>query len=1330
MTCRSIVLCALLGLFQPGAQGQGRYLLTGHWNADSLRQHLVSRDDWTPFPAYADRGAWDKIADVYRKALIRHGEQLLGYSWRTVPATAYLAFVRTGDIFGMQSISDENFGNLRTLVLAELCEGKSRFMDQIVNGVWALCERSSWVLSPHLYMQKAGVGLPDVEEPVIDLFASNSASLLAWTSYFFRRQLDSISPLVSRRIRYEIQRRVLQPFYQRDDLWWMALKGNSFVNNWNIWINSNILSCILLMEDDPARRVQAIYKTMSSVDRFLNGYPADGACEEGPMYWFRAGGNVYRYLILLSRATRGHIDLFGDPLIRGIGRYIQRVHIAGDYYLNFADATARIDQDPGLIFRYGQAIQDTALQRFGSFLAHWRHWDQHIADAESLELSLEDLLQAGEVLGAGTEPLPRPAADWFPDSRIAIARDKAGSDKGFYFAAKAGNNGAGHGHNDAGSFVLYYDGHPLFIDVGRAAYTRQTFGPERYTLWYNRSDYHNLVRINGVDQQAGGRFAARGSMFSDSGINGVAGPTAVAGPAATFSSDIRGAYPDSARCSRWVRSYRLDRGSAFTISDDYHLMADKGNTCIYFMTADRPEEAGPGRLDWHLTGMGRDSAVQMTYDKHWRVSIEPITLTDTVMLQSWPSVIYRIVFRPPAGGSLSGKDRFVVRARAATGTSSAAAEKPADLILPRFISDSMIVQRNRRIPVWGWSTPGERITVRLNGKERSAVAGRDGKWLTGLPPMEAGGPYELTIRGERATRRLKGILVGDVWICSGQSNMEFEMNTVKEKYAAEIASSANDHIRAFTVLKRVGYAPQEQVESEGWKTANPVNTLRFSAAAYFFARELYRKYGVPIGLIATYWSGTPAQAWTSLEGLNAFPDYLSRFAYIRDSANRRQLERAGEGPKEKWGAVARDRDPGFHESSTRTAGIHDSGRTQGTQDTLHGRQMGSWADPDFDATGWKTMSLPGYWEDKGLRDFDGIVWLRREVMVPAELAGKDAILSLSYIDDMDSSYFNGQLAGTTDGYLIPRRYTIPGRLVRAGRNTIVIRVVDIGGNGGLYGNGPLQLSIGKDTIPLDKEWAYRVALPLADLPPYPRSVAFYPQYEPSVLYNAMIAPLIPFAIKGVIWYQGEANTGKADEYRRLFPALIDDWRRRWGQRGLPFLFVQLANFNPAKETPVESPWAALREAQRLTLALPNTGMAVTLDIGEADNIHPKDKKDVGLRLALAAERTAYGDLRVVSSGPAFKKMTIAGGKAVLSFTNVGGGLVIKGGGDLKYFAIAGADKKFVWARAVIEGRKVIVWNDSVPLPVEVRYAWADNPMGANLYNSQGLPASSFQATAK
>ncbi|TGE25868.1 sialate O-acetylesterase [Hymenobacter aquaticus] len=622
----------------------------------------------------------------------------------------------------------------------------------------------------------------------------------------------------------------------------------------------------------------------------------------------------------------------------------------------------------------------------------------------------------------------------------------------------------------------------------------------------------------------------------------------------------------------------------------------------------------------------------------------------------------------------------------------------AQVRLPKLVSDGMILQRDAPVAVWGWASPGEKVTVTLAGKTASATTSADGKWRASLPPLKAGGPYEMTVAGANRIT-LKDVLIGDVWVCSGQSNMETPMARLRDKYPEVVAQANNPMIRQFNVELRYSFnGPKAEVAGGKWVSTTPQNVLAFSGVAYFFAKALFEKYHVPIGLIRSAVGGSPAEAWLSAEALQAFPKYEQAAEKVKDSVYVKTTIAQGQVASRAWYAALRQADQGVAKGST------------------------SWYATSYNATDWKTMKIPGYWADQGLGPVNGVVWFRKEVVVPASMVGKPARLELGTIVDSDSVYINGQFAGTTGYQYPPRKYDLPATLLQPGRNVVVVRVINNGGRGGFTLDKQYRLTAGGETLDLRGDWQYKLG---AATPPTPGSVSF--QNQPGGLYNGMIAPLLPYAIKGVLWYQGESNTAKPEEYQPLLTVLIADWRKHWNQPALPFLYVQLANFMEAKDQPTESNWAGVREGQRRTLVVPHTGMAVALDLGEWNDIHPLNKQDVGKRLALAAQKVAYGDKNVVSSGPLYQSMQVKGNKVTLSFSSTGSGLVAKDGKSLRYFAVAGPDKKFVWAQAKIEGNKVVVWNDQVPNPVAVRYAWADNPEGANLSNKEGLPASSFQA---
>ena len=618
--------------------------------------------------------------------------------------------------------------------------------------------------------------------------------------------------------------------------------------------------------------------------------------------------------------------------------------------------------------------------------------------------------------------------------------------------------------------------------------------------------------------------------------------------------------------------------------------------------------------------------------------------------------------------------------------------------LPRLISDGMVLQRDANVWIWGWAEKGEAVSVEFMGQTYSAKANSKGEWAIDLPKTAAGGPYVMQIRGQNSEVTLKDILFGDVWVCSGQSNMELAMRRASPIYPEEIASSANDRIRQFLVPQHYDFnTPHQDLSSGDWIAANPQTVLDFSAVAYFFARKLYDRYHVPIGLINSSLGGSPVQSWISEESLKAFPDYYEEAQRFKDSTLIQRIEHQDRTRIQAWYDLLKKGDEGYRNPQQ------------------------PWFDPNLNTSDWGTMQIPGYWAETKLGPVNGVVWFRRTFNVPRSLVGKPVTLILGRIVDADSVFVNGVFVGTTSYQYPPRRYEIPENVLKEGVNTIVVRVISVTGKGGFVPDKQYAIVSGDTTVDLKGDWRYRLGATME-----PLASQTFIRWKPLGLFNAMIAPLLNYRIEGAIWYQGESNAGKPEEYRPLFSALIRDWRAKWGEGNFPFLFVQLPNFMEAKPEPSESNWALMREAQLQTLSLPKTGMAVTIDVGEWNDIHPLDKKDVGNRLALAAERVAYGDTSVVSSGPLYQSSTIDGNRVILTFTNTGSGLIAEGGGDLRCFAVAGADRKFVWANAKIEGDKVVVWSDKVPHPVAVRYAWADNPEGANLFNKEGLPASPFR----
>jgi sialate O-acetylesterase len=617
--------------------------------------------------------------------------------------------------------------------------------------------------------------------------------------------------------------------------------------------------------------------------------------------------------------------------------------------------------------------------------------------------------------------------------------------------------------------------------------------------------------------------------------------------------------------------------------------------------------------------------------------------------------------------------------------------------LPKIFGSGMVLQQAMAIPVWGWASPGERITVILGKTTVRATAGRNGQWRVQLPSLTAGGPFRMTVSG-RNSINLENVMVGEVWVCSGQSNMEWPVASV-DNGDEEIKNAVYPGIRLFTVPRRVAQQPQADLESGEWSACNPGTVAGFSAVGYFFGRELHIRQGVPVGLIQSAWGGTVAETWISGETIGEDPDFSDMLEKLRNM----DLEKYGEEQKEKIRQLLGGNIP-----------TDDSGMANGEP---------VWTAIDLNDGDWKTLLTPKYWEEQGYAQIDGIAWYRKEIILTEEQTQSNVVLHLGKVDDSDITWMNGFEIGKTERlYDKERVYTIDRKYLRPGKNMLVVRVNDTGGNGGIWGDPRDQfLAIGNEKMDISGDWKFRIAKA------HISSVNVGPNSFPTLLFNGMISPIVPFAIRGAIWYQGESNASRAGQYQRIFPALITDWREHWKQGNFPFLYVSLANFMKPAEEPGESSWAELREAQTMALALPNTGMAVAIDIGEANDIHPRNKQEVGRRLYLPAGKLVYGD-EIVSAGPLYNSAEFYPGRVVIRFNMQESKLVARDKyGYVKGFTIAGADKKFRWAQAkIIGGDKVEVSSPEVPLPVAVRYGWADNPDDVNLYNSTGLPANPFR----
>ncbi|PZP50428.1 MAG: heparinase [Pseudopedobacter saltans] len=603
---------------------QERNYLTKSVSVAQLAGMLSTKDEWVNFPSYENRAGWSVIDSSLRNDLIRKAVSKLDYKYQFVPSSAYLAFATTGDRGVMERPYAQNCNAVRDLVLGELMEGRKRFIPQIINGINNLIEMQTWALSAHLALQgKHKPGVIDSTQNIIDLGAGRTGAMLAWTYYFLQKELDLFKPGTSAKLSSEIQRRIVDTYEERNDFWWMALNGHKLVNNWNVWCNYNSLTCILLMEQDTKKKINAVYKTMRSVDKFINYYKDDGACEEGPSYWSEAGGNLYNYLSLIKSVTNNQIDLFVQPLVKNMAAYIYNVYIGNQYYVNFADAHAKIIPDPGLIYGFGNAIGDDKMKSFGAFLAK----NERFNSGDIFE-TLNYLFEQKNISKTSNLP-PLPKDVQYKETQITIGRDKENSLEGFYFAAKGGNNNESHNHNDIGSFILYYNSKPLLIDIGSGTYTAKTFSAKRYELFNTRSLNHNVPLINGIEQQAGAQFKSSSYNYRSS-ANDV-----------SLSIGIESAYPDSANVDKWERSYLLSRGKSFTIKDMFSLKENNGKTSDNFVTAIKPIQVKSGELIFNVSG----EVVKLKYeDEKMDYKLVSIPLTDPPLIKEWGNSLYRLEF--------------------------------------------------------------------------------------------------------------------------------------------------------------------------------------------------------------------------------------------------------------------------------------------------------------------------------------------------------------------------------------------------------------------------------------------------------------------------------------------------------------------------------------------------------------------------------------------------------------------------------------------------------------------------------------------------------------
>jgi len=625
----TLILLSLLFFLNLSAQTQN--LLSGKFSNDKLSEILIAPDKWVPFPKIYDRAGWAKADQKMMKAFVKKAETYLNYEWPGISATKSLLIERTGDRDEYQSISFEKRQVLGTLLLAEISENKGRFIDPIINGVWSICEESFWGVPAHLPKTKELSGLVDVSKPFVELFSAETSTFLAWVDYFVGDKLDAVSPQIRKRIYYETNKRIFEPLMTNNYGFMNSDANGRRPNNWNPWICSNWLNAVLLLEKDPQKRTVAVAKILNVLDQFLNPYPQDGGCDEGPGYWGAASASLYDNIALLNLATNDAFTyVYRDEKFRNMGKFIYKTQISPKYFLNFADADPQPTMAADMIYRFGKDIQDADMMKFGAYyrtpedgsLATFQYFRNFFA------LFIQDEYQNA------VQGLPLPKDTWYPDLQVMIARDRQGTTDGFFVAAKGGNNDESHNHNDIGNCVVYYNGFPVLIDVGRGTYTRKTFSDKRYEIWYNCSDYHNLPTINGKDQLNGPNYKASNVSYKTG--NGFS----------SLTLDIAPSYPEDAGITFWTRSIRLNRNKNVQINDVLNLK-DAGSVVQHLMTCYPAEVTKLGELVIHFApegGKTMDFVIKYN-SSQFEVSIEKIKLEnmeDKGILQKWGDNIQRI----------------------------------------------------------------------------------------------------------------------------------------------------------------------------------------------------------------------------------------------------------------------------------------------------------------------------------------------------------------------------------------------------------------------------------------------------------------------------------------------------------------------------------------------------------------------------------------------------------------------------------------------------------------------------------------------------------------
>lgn len=621
MKSRILIIAILMGISSSFLQARGQDMLTSSYNLDFIKEHLIEKQKWVPYPAYTDRAAWDNLLGENKAKVIARGDRKLSYQWQLITATDYLEYERSGNRKVMEDAHTNNQNTLSDLLLAELAEGSGRFIDQIINGVFLQCERTSWVLSAHLPAQLSKRTLPEEDDTVIDLGSARLAGLLAWTYYFLHEEFDKVNPEISKRLHNELYRKMILPYRNETRYWWMALdkKNYRIVNNWNPWCNFNALQCLLLLENDKELLAQDIYKSLQSVDQFINYTTKDGACEEGPSYWGHAAGKLFDYLKVLSLGTGGNISLFNTKLIKDMGEYMPNTYVADDWVVNFADASAKFSSDVGLIFRYGEAVNSDLMQSFAAHL--FQEGKGGLTFGVDMFRALESIQYYND-LKSWNKPFVKEEVVAYPITQFYYLKS---SD--FFLAVKGGHNDESHNHNDVGTFTLFYKNRPYIIDVGVGTYTRQTFGPERYSIWTMQSAYHNLPIINGTEQLYGKEYRAKSVDFNPRKKK--------------IAIDISTAYPKESATEKWVRGYALTKNK-LVIEDSFKLKEVNEQNEIHFMLHGEVEVEA-GRVMISNSG----ESIQISFDANlFTPEVEEVSLTDIRLTKVWGDTLYRLKLVP------------------------------------------------------------------------------------------------------------------------------------------------------------------------------------------------------------------------------------------------------------------------------------------------------------------------------------------------------------------------------------------------------------------------------------------------------------------------------------------------------------------------------------------------------------------------------------------------------------------------------------------------------------------------------------------------------------